>query len=170
VASTRLHRFAVLVAGVAVALLVPASPAGAQLDPGNFDIRQRGTVVGHIFVPAHLSPAVYVEHWIVSGEYVYPSSHAPVATEILPSDRTSASVQEFFRQVNFGPGSRYIRVLAQESGTLPKAGGAQPRGAEHAGLLGPGQVFFWAVAAGGGLTWRLAIRSSSASMRNKPCG
>ena len=161
-ASTRLRRLAVLAAGMAVALLVPASPAAAQLDPGNFDIRQHGTVVGHIFVPVHLSPAVYVEHWIVSREYVYPSSHAPVVTEIVPSTRSSASEQEFFRQVDFGPGSRYIRVLAQETGTLPNAGGAQAR-ADHAGLLGVGQVPVWAVAATVGLAWRLTARSWTAN-------
>lgn len=164
-ASTPLRR-AVLAAGVAATLLFPASPAAAQLDPGNFDIRQHGTVVGHIFVPVRLSPAVYVEHWIVSREYVYPSSHGPVVTEIVPSNRSSASEQEFFRQVDFGPGSRYIRVLAQESGTLPKAGGAQAR-ADHAGLLGVDQVPFWAVAATVGLAWRLAARSST-SNRSTP--
>ena len=143
---------------------VPASPAAAQLDPGNFDIRQYGTVVGHIFVPVRLSPAVYVEHWVVSREYVYPSSHAPVVTEIVPSNRSFASEQEFFRQLDFGPGSRYIRVLAQESGTLPKAGRVQAR-ADHAGLLGVGQVPFWAVAATAGLAWRLTVRSSTSNRR-----
>lgn len=60
----------VAAAGVAQALSGPAGPAVGQLDPGNFEIRQHGAVVGHIFVSPHRSPDIYVERWAVSVDYV----------------------------------------------------------------------------------------------------
>src|SRR5438094_9435119 len=82
-------RFACLLFAAVTAVLVAlaiASRAGAQIDPGNFDIVQGGAKVGEIFVPARTPGArEYVEHWVLFQTYVYPGPNAVVTTELRPA-------------------------------------------------------------------------------------
>lgn len=111
----RLPQALVVALGVVATVVLSAAPASAQLDPGNFDIRQGGVLVGQIFVPERGAAAQhYVEHWVVSAAYVFPSPENRVATEIIPADRRYADEQDFLRRVDLGPGARYIRVVAHE--------------------------------------------------------
>jgi hypothetical protein len=86
------------------------------------DVFQDGHLVGQIFVPDKIDRYNYVEHWVLFPGYQYPSSINRVDMRIVPSRtqriRTEA---EFFSQ-RFPEGSRYVRVLAQESDTVPTTG------------------------------------------------
>jgi hypothetical protein len=114
----------ILAAMAAFALM--ALPTSAQLDPGNFEIRQNGRTVGEIFVPARVPGSnTYVEHWVLSADYSYPSPNSAVMTRIRAQRHRYASEKDFFARVPWSPGSRYVRIDATESDRLP--GHRQPR-------------------------------------------
>ena len=97
-----------------------ASPAQAQLDPGNVDVFQGGSKVGEIFVPARAPSAHrYIEHWVLFSGYVYPGSDSATTTEIRAATARYASAQNFFNRVPWGPGFRYVLIQATEAGRLP---------------------------------------------------
>jgi hypothetical protein len=100
--------------------LIVALPTSAQLDPGNFEIRQNGRRVGEIFVPDRAPGSnTYVEHWVLSADYTYPSPKSAVRTRITASRQHYASEKDFFARVLWSPGSRYVRIDASESDRLP---------------------------------------------------
>jgi hypothetical protein len=97
-----------------------ALPASAQLDPGNFEIRQNGRKVGEIFVPARAAEATsYVEHWVLFDGYVYPGEDSPATVRIKDSARRYASEADFFARVRWEQGFRYVRIDVTESDRLP---------------------------------------------------
>ena len=91
----------------------------AQLDPGNFDLYQDGLKVGEIFVPFRdRTDQNYVEHWVLFSQYENPRENSG-NTVISPAGQRYESAQDFFQRVPFGPGSRYVRIRANESLNLP---------------------------------------------------
>lgn len=97
-----------------------ALPAAAQLDPGNYDIRQHGRTVGEIYVPDRAEGATtYVEHWVLFRGYVYPSSRRDSAIRIRRSQQADDSEEEFFRRVPWDTGFRYVRIDATDTDELP---------------------------------------------------
>ena len=112
-----MRRAAVLL-GTVLALLV-ASPAQAQLDPGNFDLYQNGAKVGEVYVPSRLSTSSYVEHWVLFRGYVHPGPDAPGQTTIVPVRARYTNEADFFARVPWGEGFHYARVSTTESDTLP---------------------------------------------------
>src|SRR5262245_19644304 len=115
--SRRIRRAAVLMA--AVLALLSASPAQAQLDPGNFDLYQNGARVGEVYVPSCPSTGSCLEHWVLFRGYVHPGPGAPVQTTILPVRGRYTSEADFFARVPWGEGFHYARVSTSESDTLP---------------------------------------------------
>jgi hypothetical protein len=110
----------ILAAILAALALLVALPTSAQLDPGNFEIRQNGRTVGEIFVPARApGTTTYAEHWVLSADYAYPSPDSAVMTQIRAPRQRYASEEDFFARVPWGPGSRYVRIDATESDRLP---------------------------------------------------
>jgi hypothetical protein len=118
-------RVTLLVASAIVALVGAAGPARAQIDPMSvMDITQQGVVVGQIYVPAYASPTDYVEHWVLFPGYAYPSSTSRFVTEITASDHRYDSTEQFLREVPFPAGTRYVRVSAHDTDSLPSPGEA----------------------------------------------
>lgn len=103
------------------ATLLWQRPVGAQLDPGNFCIVQDEVQVGEIFTPVRNPGAPqYVEHWVLYPGYRYPSRENRLKVTVQPCAHTTySSEQDFFARVPFATGSRYVRVDARESTTLP---------------------------------------------------
>lgn len=120
----RCPRALAVAVGLVTTGVLTAAPASAQLDPGNFDIRQGSVLVGQIYVPERGEAAQhYMEHWMVSAAYVFPSLQNRVATEIIPAGRRYADEKDFLRRVDLGPGARYIRVVAHEHSGMSLASG-----------------------------------------------
>jgi hypothetical protein len=104
----------------AVCALMLALPAGAQLDPGNFEIFQNGRKVGEIFVPERTKGQTsYVEHWVLSSDYIYPGGKLSAQILIKRSQRSYASVDDFFARVSWGSGYRYVKIEATDADKLP---------------------------------------------------
>jgi hypothetical protein len=97
--------------------------AKAQLDPGlRTYLYENGIRVGEVYVPDRAAGATeYVEDWVLYPNYLYPGPQFIGALQIVPSssERPYASETDFFQRVPFAPGSKYIRVLAQEYTSLP---------------------------------------------------
>ena len=113
-----------LVTAVVLTIILYFALAGArveaQIDPGNFELYQGGVKVGEIFVPFRDRTAKnYVEHWVLYPSYANPADGRG-STEIRPVARRYLSASEFFHDVPFAPGARYVLVRAQESLDLPK--------------------------------------------------
>jgi hypothetical protein len=76
--------------------------------------------VGEIHVPGKASQSLYIEHWILYPNYVYPNAHNGIRTDILPDINLSyASEADFFAHAPFGPGYRYVRVTSDDTDLLP---------------------------------------------------
>ena len=107
------------------ALTLGAGPAAAQFDPNLHDVfqQERGQWVlkGQIYVPDKVDRNNYVEHWVLFPGYTYPSGTNRVAMKVEPARTQLGSETEFFAQ-RFPTGSRYVRVLAQESDVVPSTG------------------------------------------------
>jgi hypothetical protein len=108
--------------GAAVLLIacLNLSVAFAQLDPGMCGIYQNGAQVGEIYVPGRSSQSLYVEHWILYPNYVYPNARNGIKTEIIPETNNSyTSEADFLTRAPFGPGYRYVRVTSNDTERLP---------------------------------------------------
>jgi hypothetical protein len=107
----------------AVTMLVACltmSLAFAQLDPGDCRIYQNGVQVGEIYVPGWSSQSLYVEHWILYPNYVYPNARNGIKTEIIRDTNASyTSETDFFARAPFGPGYRYVRVTSNDTDRMP---------------------------------------------------
>lgn len=102
---------------VAAAAIVPAlaAPAQAQLDPGNFEIRQEGRTVGEIFVPERRIHAPnYEEHWVLFDGYRYPAPGVQVVTEIVPTEISDRNAAAFLRRMEHREGATYVHIAARE--------------------------------------------------------
>ena len=112
---------AVAIAVMLTGIMPPA--AKAQLDVGSrFYLYENGVRVGEIYVPDRAEgQSEYLEHWVLYPNYMYPGPRFIGALQIVPSptEKPYASESDFFRNVPFAPGSKYIRVLAQEYSYLP---------------------------------------------------
>jgi hypothetical protein len=97
--------------------------AKAQVDPGTrLYLYENGVRVGEIYVPERAAGAIeYVEDWVLYPNYLYPGPQFIGALQIVssPTERPYASETDFFQRVPFAAGSKYIRVFAQESNSLP---------------------------------------------------
>jgi hypothetical protein len=103
-----------------ITALALSLPAKAQLDPGDFDIFQKGKKVGEIFVPARaVGQNVYVEHWVLFSDYVYPNGERSLKTKIKAGRQRYTTEEDFFARVPWSPGYRYVRVDATDTDRLP---------------------------------------------------
>ncbi|HVQ37439.1 MAG TPA: hypothetical protein VMS31_07900 [Pyrinomonadaceae bacterium] len=111
-----------------VAILVTMAlpiPTHAQFDPGLHEIFQTDgfgdpVKVGEMYVPERDRGAInYVEHWVLSDKYVYPSAEARVLTFFRPARNRYASEEDFFARVTWRPGFRYVRVDSTDTDVLP---------------------------------------------------
>jgi hypothetical protein len=92
----------------------------AQIMPDLSAIYQNGVQVGEIYVPQWGSRSLYVEHWILYPNYVYPNARNGVETRIAPNPNVSyASETDFFARAPFGPGYRYVRVTSADMDKMP---------------------------------------------------
>jgi hypothetical protein len=105
---------------VAVSILLLSSIAPAQIDPGNHDIFQNRIKVGEIYVPPHApGQLLYVEHWVLFPGYVYPGPENMQKLQIRPAPLRYSNEAEFFRNVPWGRGYRYVHVTAYDTNMLP---------------------------------------------------
>lgn len=89
--------------------------AQAQIDPGNFQIFQRGIEVGRIYVPLRSASCQYVEHWYLFSNYTYPSARNPVSLLIKPGAKPFADIEKFKASMReFDPRGTHIEVAATE--------------------------------------------------------
>lgn len=111
----------VFAAAVVATVLHLAQPADAQLDPGNFDLIQRGTKVGEVYVPPREpGQTTYIEHWVLFPNYTYPSPVSRQGLRLVALRRPRyTSEEDFFRNVPWGEGYRYVQITANESTSLP---------------------------------------------------
>jgi len=115
-----IKRLAVVIALIACLTTM----ASAQLDPGMCGIFENGVQVGEIYVPRWASESLYVEHWILYPNYVYPNARNGVHVEIVPEPNAKyTSEADFFARAPFGPGYRYVRVTSNDTGLLPGRAG-----------------------------------------------
>ena len=98
-----------------VSLLAAAS--FAQFPPGTavWDVKQNGVLVGQLYVEG--SGANYTEHWVLWPGYVTPTSSIEV--EVKMGSKTYAKASDFFKQVSFPSGSKYVKANCNESAQLP---------------------------------------------------
>lgn len=89
----------------AVLLFSLCTGAFAQLDGGWHVIRQNGKIVGEIFVPMRPADAkLYVEHWVLYEDYIYPSPTNRATIEISPeAAQIYRDEADFFAHVRFAP-------------------------------------------------------------------
>src|SRR5438552_2138452 len=92
--------------------------AKAQLDPGaRYYVFENGIRVAEIHVVDRPPDATqYVEDWVLYPNYLYPGPRFMGALQIVasPTEKPYASQADFFANVPFAPGSKYVRVSAQE--------------------------------------------------------
>lgn len=119
--SRRVFRWALLLVLLG-ACLVPTRRALAQIDPfkAPYLIYQSGQIAGVIYVPDRASRELYIEHWVLFPNYVYPSARSGASISIVPNPAVHlANEQQFFRWTPFGPGYRYVEVTAHDTTALP---------------------------------------------------
>ena len=110
---------------VLLAALALCTPAFAQLDYDTYDVLQNGVVVGVIYVPQRntdqsVYQSVYAEYWVLSDRYLYPSDRTLIATTITHATGYHyTSVEDFFANVPWAAGYRYVLVTAVDSTSLP---------------------------------------------------
>ena len=92
-----------------------------QLDPDvKVIIRQNGIRVGEIFTPFREPGATnYVEHWVLYDNFVNIGKDPSVVTTLEVSKETYKSEEDFFAQVPWGQGFRYVRVDCTDTDRLP---------------------------------------------------
>jgi hypothetical protein len=110
--------------GVALALLLVCLGAClmfAQVLPDErAAIIQNGVQVGEIYVPPQSDRGLYVEHWILYPNYVYPNARNGVKTEIVPIANPYTNEEDFFARAPFGPGYRYVEATCNDSPRFPR--------------------------------------------------
>ena len=76
--------------------------------------------VGEIFVPERAGDAsTYVEHWVSFRDYVYPNGNSTSSTKIEAGKQNYRNEQDFFAQVPWDDGFRYIQITAAEARKPP---------------------------------------------------
>src|SRR5689334_4638991 len=112
-----------LILGVSLLAVAMVCVAFAQLDPGTrIYLYENGERVGEVYVPERdAGQATYVEHWVLYPNYRYPGPLFISALQIVPSPTENPHDTQpiFFRNVPFAKDSKYIRVTAEESKSLP---------------------------------------------------
>ncbi|MFH0176609.1 hypothetical protein ACIA6D_30490 [Streptomyces cacaoi] len=111
-------------AAASAVILATGGTAHAQLDPDGkaFDIFQNNVKVGEIFVPERSQGDTdYLENWVLFPKYQYPGpQHPGLATVIKAGTTEYKSQSDFFENVPFKPGSKYVAVDSHESSGLPQ--------------------------------------------------
>jgi len=98
--------------------MTPMLTAKAQLDPGEFEIFQNGRKVGEIFVPERaVGQSVYVEHWVLFSNYVYPNEARSLKTKIKAGGGRYLTEEDFFARVPWDPGYRYTSAWTLQTPT-----------------------------------------------------
>jgi hypothetical protein len=104
--------FAIVLAGVL------SHVAKAQLDPGErLYLYENNVRVGEVYVLDRPPDATqYVEDWVLYPNYLYPGPRFMAGLQIVasPTEKPYASESDFFANVPFAAGSKYVRVSAQE--------------------------------------------------------
>jgi hypothetical protein len=113
---------ALFCATLAVAITVTTSlQAQFPIDARSaFGIYQDGVLVGEL-MRVDEDPEKYVEHWVLYPDYVYPSERNGVVTEIVPGAIPYDGLDDFFRNVPFEEGSRYVEATCADGTHLPTA-------------------------------------------------
>ena len=114
----------ILPTAAALALAVFSTPSHAQLDGGTFaiDLYENGKLVGEVYVPDRApGQTQYYEDWVLFPDYQYPGPRFVGTLKIIadPTKRPYTSESDFFKNVPFAPGSKFVRVFSQESTSLP---------------------------------------------------
>ncbi len=93
------------------------STALAQFPPGTavWDVNQNGVLVGQLYVEG--SGTSYTEHWVLWPGYVTPGSGIEV--EVKMGSKTYADSNDFFKNVQFPTGSKYVKAGCSEHTKLP---------------------------------------------------
>ena len=94
-----------------------ASTSLAQFPPGTavWDVKQNGVLVGQLYVEG--AGANYTEHWVLWPGYVTPTSN--IELEVKMGSKTYVDAKDFFKNVSFPTGSKYVNAGCTESTKLP---------------------------------------------------
>src|SRR2546422_759985 len=95
---------AALVLALAAAFVPHAT---AQIDPmkAPYYIYESGKMVGVIYVPDRASKELYIEHWVLFPNYVYPSgTNGQSITIVANTEFRIDDEKAFFRSVPWGEG------------------------------------------------------------------
>ncbi|MDX2149418.1 MAG: hypothetical protein SFV54_01690 [Bryobacteraceae bacterium] len=87
----------------------------------NIVLEEAGHVVGEVYRgPGIETAATYTEHWIQYPTFVTPGPRTLATLNLVPKAITPySSESEFFAKAAFPKGSKYVKVLAEESPFLP---------------------------------------------------
>ena len=109
-----------MLAIVATGLL--SHTAKAQVDSGTKTyLFENGVRVGEIYTDHVAGQTQYVEDWVLYPNYLYPGPHFNGVLQVIasPTEAPYTSEADFFHNVPFTAGSKYIRVSAEEYASLP---------------------------------------------------
>jgi len=99
--------------------------AKGQIDPGDrIYLIENGARMGEVYVPDRApGETKYVEDWVLYPKYRYPgpSFLGILNVAVSTSERPYSSPADFFQNVPFAAGSKYVRVTAEEFTSLPVA-------------------------------------------------
>jgi hypothetical protein len=85
---------------------------------------ENGIRTGEVYVPDRVDGQTqYTEHWVLYPNYLYPGPKFLGPMQVVPvtTEKPYASDAEFFKNVPFAKGSKYVRVDAEEFTSLPVA-------------------------------------------------
>src|SRR4051812_12770777 len=112
-----------LIMAAAVLALVLACTAIAQVDPGmKLGLYENNVKVGEMYLnPYATGQTTYVQNWVLSPGYQYPGPRFLGALQVIasPTDRPYASEMDFFQNVPWSTGSKYVRITSEEFTSLP---------------------------------------------------
>jgi hypothetical protein len=120
--------FRIILPAAALAGLLCSTFAGvgrAQIDPGGrIYLYENGIRSGEVYVPDRVAGQTqYTEHWVPYPNYLHPGPKFLGPMQVVPvtTEKPYASDAEFFKNVPFVKGSKYVRVDAEEFTSLPVA-------------------------------------------------
>jgi hypothetical protein len=107
----------------AVFVFLTAFTVNAQVDSGNrLYLYENDVRVGEVYVPLYVpGQTSYTQHWVLYPGYLYPGPKFIGALQVIPSptERPYASETDFFQNVPWSAGSKYIRITSEEFTSLP---------------------------------------------------